>query len=128
MGAGAAAGWLWTSSIASPEVAPAAQQSPPVAQQSPPVAAAPAAAAPQQIQQAGQIIAATPDSLTTSTPDGRTTTFRITADTAQIGAPGTKSHVLVLGVVHDGVAVATAVTDQGALGPGGPPMDYDLPA
>lgn len=120
MGAGAVAGWLWTSAIAQPEVAPVAQQ--------PPVAAPAPAPAPQQIQQVGQIVSATPNSLTTSTPDGQTTTFRITADTAQIGAPATKSHVVVLSVMHDGVPVATAVADQNAIGPDGPPMDYDLPA
>ncbi|WNG87453.1 hypothetical protein C6A87_027575 [Mycobacterium sp. ITM-2016-00317] len=120
MGAGAVAGWLWTSAIAQPEAPPAAQQ--------PPAGAPAPAPAPQQIQQVGQIISATPNSLTTSTPDGQTTTFRITADTTRIGAPATKSHVVVLGVVHDGVPVATAVADQNAIGPNGPPMDYDLPA
>jgi hypothetical protein len=93
---------------------------------------------PQQIQRTGQVIAASKDSLTTSTPGGETTTFRITADTTQISAPGTgtpdartafplKRNVVVLGVIHDGVAVATAIADA-AVGPHGPPMDYGLPA
>lgn len=92
---------------------------------------------PQHIEKTGQVIAASKDSLTTSTPDGQTTTFRITADTAQISAPGTgtpdartalplKRKVVVLGIVHDGVAVATAIADA-AVGPHGPPMDYGLP-
>ena len=75
----------------------------------------------------GQVIAASKDTVTTSTPDGQTTTFRITPDTTQIGAPGLKKNVVVLGVVHDGVAIATAIADQSATGPDGPPMDYDLP-
>ncbi|KWX57234.1 hypothetical protein [Mycobacterium sp. NAZ190054] len=116
MGAAGVAGWLWTSAVAQPQQAPAQQQPPAAAQ------------APQEIHRVGQVIAASRDSLTTTTPDGQTTTFRITADTARIGEPGTlKSHVVVLGVVHDGVAVATAIADQGAVGPDGPPMDYDLP-
>ncbi|UXA15191.1 hypothetical protein KXD97_06375 [Mycobacterium sp. SMC-8] len=116
MVAAGAAGWLWTSSVAQTQPQPTPRQ---------PAVSTPA---PQQIHRAGQVIAVTKDSLTTSTPDGQTTTFRITADTHQIGRPSTlKRHVVVLGVVHDGVAVATAIADQGAVGPDGPPMDYGLP-
>ena len=115
MGAAGVAGWLVTAQVAQPQPAPDAQ---------PPTAAAPS---PQDIHQVGQVIAASKDTVTTSTPDGQTTTFRITPDTTQIGAPGLKKNVVVLGVVHDGVAIATAIADQGATGPDGPPMDYDLP-
>lgn len=115
MGVAGAAGWLITAQAAQPQAAPEA---------TPPPAAAPT---PERIQQTGQVIAATEDALTTSTPDGQTTTFRITPDTAQIGAPGLKKNVVVLGHVHDGVAVATAIADQAAIGPAGPPMDYGLP-
>ena len=83
------------------------------------------------------MIAASQDSLTTATPDGQTTTFRITPQTAQIGSPGAgtpnpynafplKRNVVVLGIVHDGVPVATAIADA-TVGPDGPPMDYGLP-
>ncbi|WP_235733908.1 hypothetical protein [Mycolicibacterium austroafricanum] len=118
------AGWLWTSAVAQPEPTSAPQQP------------APAAQAHHEIQRVGQVIAASRDSLTTSTPDGQTTTFRITADTTQIGPPGTvgpytsfplKRNVVVLGIVHEGVPVATAIADQAAVGPDGPPMDYGLP-
>ena len=115
MGVAGAAGFLITANALQSEAAPAPQQ---------PVTAA---ASPEAIQRSGQVIAASEDSLTTSSPDGRTTTFRITSDTAQIGAPGLKANVVVLGVVRDGVAVATAIADQGAVGPDGPPMDHQLP-
>lgn len=114
--AAGAAGWLWTSSVAQTQPEPGPGQP------------AVSASAPQQIQRVGQVIAVTKDSLTTSTADGQTTTFRITADTNQIGPPKTvKRHVVVLGVVHDGVVVATAIADRDAVGPQGPPMDYGLP-
>lgn len=116
MGVAGAAGWVITANAAEPPSAPVPQL---------PVAAP---SSPEEIQRTGQVIAASDDTLTTSTPDGQTTTFHITPDTAQIGAPGLKKNVVVLGVVHDGVAVATAIADQGAIGPAGPPMDYDLPA
>ncbi|PRC45437.1 hypothetical protein C6A85_95160 [Mycobacterium sp. ITM-2017-0098] len=112
MGVAGAAGWVITANAAEPPPAPAP---------------ALPATAPEEIQRTGQVIAASKDTLTTSTPDGQTTTFRITADTTQIGAPGLKKNVVVLGVVHDGVAVATAIADRGAVGPDGPPMDYGLP-
>lgn len=123
VGAAGAAGWLFTAQAAQPQPAPA-----PSAPQS---ASAPAH---QEIQLTGQVIAASSNSLTTSTPDGQTTTFRITPQTTQIGAPGTgtpnaialKRNVVVLGIVHDGVPVATAIADA-TVGPDGPPMDYGLP-
>lgn len=115
MGMAGAAGWVITANAAETPPAPA------------PALPAATAASPEEIQRTGQVIAASEDTLTTSTPDGQTTTFRITADTTQIGAPGLKKNVVVLGVVHDGVAVATAIADQAAAGPDGPPMDYGLP-
>lgn len=118
LGTAAAAGWLLTIQIVGPAPAqPTAAPQPMVAE--PPVH--------EQIHREGQVIAASGDSFTTSTPDGQTTTFRITPDTAQITSPAVKRHVVVVGVLHDGVAVATAIADQSAVGPNGPPMDYGLP-
>lgn len=75
MGVAGAAGWMITANAA---------ERPPA-----PVPALPAAApSPEEIQRAGQVIAASEDILTTSTPDGRTTTFHITPATTQIGADG----------------------------------------
>ncbi|MDA2894013.1 hypothetical protein PDG61_24105 [Mycolicibacterium sp. BiH015] len=118
LGAAGAAGWLLTMQIVGPAPAqPPAEPAQSVAE--PPVR--------EQIHREGQVIAASGDSFTTSTPDGQTTTFRITPETAQIASPAVQRHVVVVGVVHDGVAVATAIADQGAVGPNGPPMDYGLP-
>ncbi|MCZ0729439.1 hypothetical protein [Mycolicibacterium iranicum] len=118
LGAAGTAGWLLTMQI----VGPAPAQ--PTAEPRPSVAESPAR---EQIQREGQVIAVSGNSFTTSTPDGQTTTFRITPETAQIASPSVKRHVVVVGVVHDGVAVATAIADQTAVGPNGPPMDYGLP-
>ncbi|KRE27092.1 hypothetical protein ASG82_11510 [Mycobacterium sp. Soil538] len=92
----------------------------------------------QDIQRAGQVTAVSANSLTTTAVDGQVTTFRITPDTAAITQPGTSApfavtsfapaqHVVVVGVIHDGVPVATAIADPAAAGPAGPPMDYQLP-
>ncbi len=104
--------------------------------QTPPAVAAPPV---QDIQRTGRVAAVSATSLTTTAADGRVTTFRITPDTAVITAPGTSTpfsvasfapaqHVVVVGVVRDGVPVATAIADPAAAGPAGPPMDYRLPA
>ncbi len=96
------------------------------------------AVAARDIQRSGHVTAVSPDSLTTTTADGQVTTFRITPDTTQITRPGTAApyaansfspaqSVVVIGVVRDGVPVATAIADRAAVGPGGPPMDYGLP-
>lgn len=146
MGAAGTAGWLWTSTaLQQPaETTPAqtapAQTAPTQAEPTQPELTQPAVALPahREIQRYGQVIAATRDSVTTSTPGGQTTTFRVTPDTARIGESQStqtavaapfplKRHVVVLGVIHDGVAVATAIADQAAVGPDGPPMDYHLP-
>lgn len=87
-----------------------------------------------QFQRSGQVVSVSHDSLTTVTGN-ETTTFRITPQTARITMPGAAEpasfhphqHVLVLGVVHDGVPVATAIADERAVGPDGPPLDYQLP-
>ena len=118
LGAAAVAGWTLGSADAP---------------QSPPRTASPqtsnaAAAAPVEIQRAGQVVSVSDDSLTTVTPDGRTTTFRITGETHHItGSFAPSQQVIVLGVVRNGVPVATAIADQSAAGPHGPPMDYGLP-
>ena len=101
----------------------------------PPTAAVPA----QDIQRAGRVTAVSATSLTTTAADGLVTTFRITPDTAAITQPGRSTpfaatsfapaqHVVVVGVVRDGVPVATAIADPAAAGPAGPPMDHRLPA
>ena len=118
LGAAGATGWLLTIQI----VGQAPAQPTPVPRQT--VAES---AVHEQIHREGQVIAASGDSFTTSTPDGQTTTFRITPQTAQIALPAVKRHVVVVGVIHDGVAVATAIADQSVVGPNGPPMDYGLP-
>lgn len=114
------AGWMITANAVEPAPAPAAAtavESPQEAQ-----------VAPSPINRTGQVIAATQNSVTTSTSDGQTTTFQITPDTARIGEPGLKADVVVMGIVHDGVPVATAIADRDAVGPNGPPMDFQLPA
>jgi hypothetical protein len=75
--------------------------------------------------------------LTTTAADGRVTTFRITPDTAAITQPGTSTpfgptsfaptqNVVVVGIVRDGVPVATAIADPAAAGPAGAPIDDQL--
>lgn len=94
-----------------------------------PVASAPAA---RDIQRSGWVTAVSPTSLTTTDASGQTTTFSITADTAQIHGPGSTAfrpaqHVVVVGVVRDGAPVATAIADGGTADGGGQPLDYQLP-
>lgn len=141
MVAAAFAGWLGATVDEQPS---AATQSTLAAA---PVTAVPAAAgstadgvhpAPREFQRSGEVLAVSNDTMTTAAA-GETTTFRITPQTTQITMPGApapyaatsfapKQSVVVLGVVHDGVAVATAIADERAVGPAGPPMDYQLPA
>ncbi|MGE2729512.1 hypothetical protein ACQI4F_08540 [Mycolicibacterium vaccae] len=133
------AGWLAAALDEQPQ-APTAPAVAPSAAAVPMAGPTPAAAAHpgREFQRSGQVIAISHDTLTTAA-GGQTTTFRITPQTTQITLPGTsapytavsfapKQDVVVLGVVHDGVAVATAIADQRAVGPTGPPMDYQLPA
>lgn len=108
------------------------QSPPPPVQEIVPAPAAP----PQEIERAGQVIAVSQDTVTTTSVDGQVTTFRITPSTAYItptagsrsaAAIAVKQDVVVAGVIADGVPVATAIADRNAVGPGGPPMDYQLP-
>lgn len=84
------------------------------------------------VQIVGQVVAVTPNTITTRSPDGITTTFQITAATARYNSDGATNSlgrqpfsvnetVTVMGVVRNGTAVATALADQNAGG--GPPMD-----
>lgn len=115
LGTAAVAGWT----LGAPDSAPSS---------STPEARNAAAEAPVEIQRTGQVVAVSDDSLTTVTPDGHTTTFRLTPTTNRItGGFEPSQHVVVLGVVHNGVPVATAIAEQDAVGPDGPPMDYQLP-
>lgn len=100
-------------------------------------AAAPAAPTPAQsssatVQMVGQVVAVSPESITTRSTDGTTTTFLITPATTQYtsdggtnSVPGTtfsvNETVTVMGVVDNGTTVATALADQNTGG--GPPMD-----
>ncbi len=95
----------------------------------PPPSSAPAV---QDFRRAGQVTAVSPTSLTTADAAGRTTTFSITPDTAQIHGPGATAFrpaqdVVVVGVVRNGAPVATAIADRGAASGDGQPMDYQLP-
>jgi hypothetical protein len=86
----------------------------------------------QTVQLVGQVVAVTPQSITTKNTDGTTTTFQITPATAQYSSDGTPNSleapaftvnetVSVMGVVNNGTPVATALADQNTGG--GPPMD-----
>ncbi|MDY6998419.1 MAG: hypothetical protein SW019_17600 [Actinomycetota bacterium] len=87
-----------------------------------------AAEAPAPIEHEGRVVAVSDDSLTTVTPDGEATTFRITPQTHRItGSFAPSQDVVVIGVIQDGIPVATAIADPRAVGPDGPPMDYGLP-
>lgn len=93
---------------------------------------APAPPAPQQdFHRTGQVTAVSADSLTTTAADGQVMTYQLTPDTTRItptGAVVPRQHVVVVGVVRNGVPVATAVADPAAAGGDGPPMDYQLPS
>jgi hypothetical protein len=100
-------------------------------------AAAPAAPTPAQsssatVQMVGQVVAVSPESITTRGTDGTTTTFQITPSTTQYNSDGKANSVTgtafsvnetvaVMGVVDNGRTVATALADQNTGG--GPPMD-----
>jgi hypothetical protein len=100
-------------------------------------AATPAAPTPPQsssatVQMVGQVVAVTPESITTRGTDGTTTTFQITPATAQYNSDGGTNSVTgtafsvnetvsVMGVVDNGKTVATALADQNTGD--GPPMD-----
>ena len=84
------------------------------------------------VQLVGQVVAVSPQSITTRNTDGTITTFQITPATAQYNSDGNPNSlagpafsinetVTVMGVVNDGTPVATALSDQNTGG--GPPMD-----
>lgn len=115
--AAAATGWLLA--LDNDERRTMSLQSPPPAKVAPP----------QQIQLSGTVTAVSRDSLTATAADGQVTTFRLTPETNRLAtsfAPAQR--IVVVGVVHAGVPVATAIANQSAIGAHGPPMDYGLPA
>ena len=84
------------------------------------------------VQLVGQVVAVSPESITTRSSDGTTTTFQITPATTQFNSDGGTNSatgtpftinetVSVMGVLKNGTPVATALADQSAGG--GPPMD-----
>lgn len=96
-----------------------------------------AVAAPTLVQQVGRIIAVTEYSVTTRADDGTVMTFLITPNTNRIGVgdagEGSAATqfapdqlVTVVGKIQNGTTVATALADDSAVGPDGPPMDYAL--
>uniref|UniRef100_A0A5Q5CDJ1 DUF5666 domain-containing protein n=1 Tax=Mycobacterium sp. (strain JLS) TaxID=164757 RepID=A0A5Q5CDJ1_MYCSJ len=96
---------------------------------------APQATSSAPVTQNGTVIAVTADSVTTRSDDGLIQTYRITPDThavttdrQQPASPVTSfsvdDRVAVFATVQSGQPVATAVADQAAVGPDGPPMDY----
>ncbi|KUI31063.1 hypothetical protein AU195_11540 [Mycobacterium sp. IS-1496] len=105
-----------------------------------PEPAAPAPQAPQAadsapVTQNGTVIAVTADSVTTRSDDGLIQTYRLTPDTYAVTADrrqpaspaasfAVDDRVSVFATVEAGQQVATAVADQAAVGPDGPPMDY----
>ncbi|MGE2716815.1 hypothetical protein ACQI4L_22395 [Mycolicibacterium litorale] len=100
---------------------------------------APQAATSAPVTQHGTVVAVTADSVTTRSDDGLLQTYRITPDTTAVTADrqqpaspaasfAVDDRVAVFATVQAGQPVATAVADQAAVGPDGPPMDYHLPA
>ncbi len=96
---------------------------------------APQAASSAPVTQNGTVIAVTADSVTTRSDDGLIQTYRITPDTHAVTADrrqpagpaasfAVDDRVSVFATVQAGQPVATAVADQAAVGPDGPPMDY----
>ncbi|UXA17968.1 hypothetical protein [Mycobacterium sp. SMC-4] len=129
------AGWLGATVTAAPSAAPPVHggSGASVTPVSMAMSHAPeASVAPREFERSGQIVSVSSDALTTAA-DGQLSTFRITPQTARITMPGADvftpaQNVVVLGIVHEGVAFATAIADRRAVGPDGPPMDYQLPA
>jgi hypothetical protein len=95
----------------------------------------PQAASSAPVTQNGTVIAVTSDSVTTRSDNGAIQTYRITPDTTavtfdrqQAASPAANfavdDRVSVFATFDAGQHVATAVADQQAVGPNGPPMDY----
>ena len=82
--------------------------------------------APQPVTQQGTVIALTPDSFTTQGADGATQTYAITPNTNAVTSLAVNDEVTVVGTRTGTDMVATAVAQQSAVGPQGPPMDYGL--
>lgn len=100
-----------------------------------PAPAAPQAATSTPVTQNGTVIAVTDDSVTTRGDNGVIQTYRVTPDTTAVtvdrhqaaspaGSFAVDDRVSVFATYHAGQPVATAVADQAAVGPDGPPMDY----
>ncbi|MET0699815.1 MAG: hypothetical protein ABWY93_09120 [Mycobacterium sp.] len=117
--AAAAAVWGLADLVADHEATPVAAQQAPAA-----VPAVPE----RTVQTVGQVVAISPESITTRGTDGTTTTFAITPATTQINTGGPAAFsvdetVTVLGVVNNGTPVATALAEQDAAVGTAPPMD-----
>lgn len=91
-------------------------------------------AASQPVRQEGTVVAVSAGSVTARSANGYTQTYLVTPDTTLIGhgnqQPAAASHftvndhVIIVGTIQDGTAMATAVADHGAGHGDGPPMDY----
>jgi hypothetical protein len=112
------------------QTADRAQPAPPVSIAQPVGVAQPDRA----VQTVGQVVAFSPQSITTRSDDGTTTTFVITPATTRINTDGSANPVAaaaftvndtvtVVGVVDNGTPVATALSDESAAAGNGPPMD-----
>ncbi|WP_231743335.1 hypothetical protein [Mycobacterium sp. GA-2829] len=107
--------------FSTPDSAPAAPEVPQAAGSAP-------------VTQNGTVVAVTDDSVTTRSDNGLLQTYRLTPDTYAVTADrqsadpaasfAVNDRVSVFATVQSGQHVATAVADQSAVGPDGPPMDY----
>jgi hypothetical protein len=103
--------------------------------EAPGAASAPQASSSAPVTQHGTVIAVTADSVTTRGDNGAIQTYRLTPDTTAVtvdrqqaanpaGSFAVDDRVAVFATYQAGQPVATAVADQAAVGPDGPPMDY----
>ncbi|WP_082946042.1 hypothetical protein [Mycobacterium sp. E1747] len=91
-------------------------------------------AASQPVRQEGTVVAVSAGSVTARSANGYTQTYLVTPNTTLIGQGGQQAaaashftvndHVVIVGTIEDGTAMATAVADHGAGHGDGPPMDY----
>jgi hypothetical protein len=92
------------------------------------------AAVQQPISQEGRLVAVSPTSLTAESVDGFARTYVIDSQTNAITTKGSliggaatafavNDEVAIVGVVRDGIAVATAVAEKRVSNLNGPPMD-----
>ncbi|HYO03608.1 MAG TPA: hypothetical protein VET27_17755 [Mycobacterium sp.] len=88
----------------------------------------------QPVSQQGKLVAVSPTSVTAQSVDGYARTYVVNSETnaitergSLIGGAGTSfavnDEVSIVGMVRDGVAVATAVADKQVSDLNGPPMD-----